>query len=369
MIIKNVQVANYDEFIENANVYIENDKIVKVERLPGKGNKLVIPGLIDVHIHGFANNDCMDGKTAVEMISKKLAEKGTTAFMPTVMTSEWDHILASLTNVATASFSGAKNIGIHLEGPFFGPKRRGAHKLECLCEATKEKIDQILTAAKGQLRKVTIDPSMMTDDLISYLVSNNVIGMLGHTVCNYKRAMDAYNAGANTTCHLWNAMSGVDSRVPGLLQAALMRENTYVEIIIDLHHVCYESLLFTFKNKNIDHIMCVSDAIRPAAAPDGDNVSGGMQVEKHGLSIFIKGTQTIAGSGICLYDSLKILRSKFSFNWCDIVKLTSYNASRNCNLVNMAQIRPNYYADLLVIDPNNLELLEVYVNGKKVGEN
>ncbi len=207
---------------------------------------------------------------------------------------------------------------------------------------------------------------MFTDELITYVVDQGIIGMLGHTICGYQRAMEGYDAGADTTCHLWNAMSGIDSRSPGLLMAALMREEAFVEIILDLYHVCYESVLFTFKNKDINKVMCVSDAIRPANTPDGANTSGGMEVEKRGLTIYVKGTNTIAGSGICLYDSLKILRNKFRFSWQDIVKVTSYNASVNCKLNDMAQIKEGYVADLLVINPETLDLLDVYVDGRKI---
>ncbi|WP_027120451.1 N-acetylglucosamine-6-phosphate deacetylase [Mycoplasmopsis lipofaciens] len=365
MLIKNVKIVNFNETINNADLIIEDNKIKNIIKKDGYGKKILMPGLIDTHIHGFMNDDVMDSKEAVERISINLAKNGITSFMPTAMTNSWEKILKSLNHISKANYKGAKYIGTHIEGPYIGIEKKGAHKPEWLKTATKENIDELLKASEYKLKKISFDPKMLNNELIKYLVTKNVIPSIGHSAATYKQAQDAYDAGATCTCHLWNAMSGVDSRNPGLAEASLENKNVYAEMIIDFQHICPETINFSIKHKGIDKIMCISDAIKPAYIEDGPSISGGIKINKKGLLITLDGTNTIAGSGICIYDSVKFLRQlNYSFN--DIVKLTSYNSAKNCNLNNTALIKEGYDADFIILDENTLDLEEVYINGIKI---
>ncbi|EFF41079.1 N-acetylglucosamine-6-phosphate deacetylase [Mycoplasmopsis alligatoris] len=363
-IIKDVKIVNYDKIIKNADVILENNVIKQIIKKEGEAEQILIPGFIDTHIHGFAGDDVMDGTEAVERISKKLASYGITSFMPTAMTNEWSEFLQALNNISKAKKLVSKNIGIHIEGPFIGPAKKGAHKLEWLRKATLEDLKEILASSNYTLRKVSFDPTMLDNDLIKYLVANRIIASIGHSSANYAQSMEAYNAGASCTCHLWNAMSGVESRNPGMLQAALTYKKPYAEIIIDFMHVSKESVLFSLKNKNASKLICVSDAIRPAHGIDGDSQSGGIPVTKKGLLITLKGTNTIAGSGISIYDAFKNLIS-LGIGLSKIVQMTSYNAAKNSNLKNIAQIKKDYIADLILMD-KEYNIKKVYIEGKEV---
>ncbi|ADE19844.1 N-acetylglucosamine-6-phosphate deacetylase [Mycoplasma crocodyli] len=363
-LIENVKIINHDKIIKNADVVIENNIIKQVIKKDGEGRRILVPGFIDTHIHGFGGDDVMDGSEAVERISKKLASFGITSFMPTAMTADWQVFLKSLNNISKAKNLVCKNIGIHIEGPYIGPEKKGAHKLEWLRTATLDDIKSIMESSNYTLRKISFDPTRLNNDIVKYLVSNRIIPSIGHSAADYATSIAAYAAGASCTCHMWNAMSGVDSRNPGMLQAALSVKKPYVELIVDFMHVSKESVEFSIKNRGANKIICVSDAIRPAHGQDGKSISGGIPVNKKGLLITLDGTNTIAGSGICLYDAFKNLAS-LNVPLSKIVKMTSYNAAKNCNLKNTAQIKKNYIADLVIMD-NELNILDVYVEGRRI---
>lgn len=367
MKIENVKIVNFDQIIKNANILIENGKIKKIEIIEGEGKYIVVPGFVDTHIHGFGGFDVMDSTKSVEEISKLLAKHGTTSFMPTAMTNKWNIILQSLKNIESAKNLVSRNLGIHIEGPYLGVEKKGAHNPEWLRVATKEELQSLIKASKNTLKKISFDPRNLSIDLIKFLVEENIIASVGHSAATFDQAQKAYESGASCTCHMWNAMSGIDSRIPGILQAAFMNNSVYGELIVDFKHVSEKSVLFTIKNKGIEKIICVSDAIRPAYGPDGYSNSGGVIVDKKNLLIVIKGTNTIAGSGICLHDSFKNLISiGVSIN--DAVRMTSWNAVQNLKLTNIGYIGKNYYADFVVMDKNNFKIKDVYINGVNIKE-
>lgn len=364
MLIKNVKIVNHNQIIECADIEFSK-KITKITPTKNKAQYLLVPGFIDTHIHGFMNKDVMDSSAAVEDISLNLARNGITSFMPTAMTASWENIQIALKNIALAKCQGAKNIGIHIEGPFIGEAKKGAHKLEWLRRATREDILEMLNSSNHQLKKISYDPLMVEEKLVPFMVQIDIMPSIGHSAASYDQAMKYYDLGSTNTCHLWNAMSGIDSRKPGILEASLERHDVYSELIVDFHHICQESIVFTLNHKDINHLMCVSDAIRPAYGPDGKSISGGINIEKHGLTIYLEGTTTIAGSGICLHDSFKNLAS-LDLDYRDIVKLTSYNAAKAHNLKDRAQIKANKLADLVLMDLKTLDIKEVYIDGQKV---
>ncbi|QGZ97527.1 N-acetylglucosamine-6-phosphate deacetylase [Mycoplasma sp. NEAQ87857] len=365
MEIKNITIVNHDQTINNADLETQEGKIIKITPKEGMGDYYLVPGFIDTHIHGFYNYDVMQGKEACSVISKELAKQGTTSFMPTAMTGSMQEMQLALSNIANNSNWTSKFLGIHIEGPFIGLAKKGAHDPKYLIEATNKIIDQLNTSANGKLRKISFDPLMVSLDTMKHMQDNNIIPSIGHSGCNYALAEEYFNNGCDSVCHLWNAMSGVDSRNPGLLQAALTNNNCYVELICDLFHVSKESILFTKKNKDISSIIAVSDAIKPAYYQDGDNISGGIEVTKEGKKIVLKGTNTIAGSGICIHDAfVNLVNIGFSLN--EAVAITSYNAARHLKLNDLGIIAVNKTADFVLLDKNDLSIKDVYINGAKI---
>ncbi|EIE40146.1 N-acetylglucosamine-6-phosphate deacetylase [Mycoplasmopsis canis] len=365
-IISNVKIVNHDETINNADIIIENNYIKSIIKKSGEGTRIAVPGFIDTHIHGLYNYDVMEGSKALEIISYQLAKNGTTSFMPTAMTNSWKNILSSLSNMSENKVWYSRNLGFHIEGPFIGLAKKGAHKPEYLLKANKSKIHQLVKASNFNLKKISFDPKMMSLKTFDYLKDQwKIIGSIGHTDASYKMSQDFFDRGCNMVCHLWNAMSGVDSRNPGLAQAALANDNVYTEVIIDLVHSSKETIHFTIKNKTADKVIAVSDAIKPAYYMDGENISGDTKVFKKGKLITLAGTNTIAGSGIVIHDSfVNLVKIGYSLN--DAVKITSYNAAKHLGHNKIGQLKENYFADIVLMNPKSLKIKTVYVDGKKV---
>ncbi|MGZ9800584.1 N-acetylglucosamine-6-phosphate deacetylase [Mycoplasma sp. AC1221] len=365
MKIENVKIINYNNIIDCADIYIKDHKIQKIIPNQNQAKYIAVPGFIDTHIHGFYNYDVMEGSDAVSAISKKLAQHGTTAFMPTLMTNQWQNILDVLDDVSKNAKYVARNLGLHLEGPFIANAKKGAHKFEYLKKPTVSDIEQLINASQNTLRKISFDPDVVDIEVFKQMQKHNIIGSIGHSATDFETTSKFFDNGCKSVCHLWNAMSGIDSRNPGLLQAALMNENTYVEMIFDLFHICKQSIWFTIKNKGFDKIIAVSDAIKPAYYKDGENISGDIPVIKDGLKITLKDSNTIAGSGISIHDAFKNLLS-INVKSCDAVKMTSYNAAKYLGLnKKLGKIRTGYLADIVLMD-YNWNIKSVYIDGKKV---
>ncbi|UUD35681.1 amidohydrolase family protein [Mycoplasmopsis caviae] len=364
MIIKDVLIANYDNVIDCADIEFD-EFITKITPKKGIAKYLLVPGFIDTHIHGFMGDDVMDSPEALKRIAHNLALRGVTSFMPTAMTASWDELNRSLTHMNLQFNNGAKNIGIHIEGPFIGEAKKGAHKSEWLRKATKSDIETLVKSSNNFLRKISFDPLMFDKKLVHELQKHNIQASIGHTIAGFEIAAEYFKSGVNCICHLWNAMTGFDSRNPGLVQAAVQYP-VYSEIIADLHHICERTLDQTLYMLDEDHIMCISDAIRPAYGPDGKCYSGGVAIEKKGNIIYLEGTKTIAGSAICLHDAfLNLLIMKHSLK--NVVKWTSYNAAVAYKLKKVAYISEGYYADFVLLDCKNLsKIMTVYINGKKI---
>jgi len=157
-------------------------------------------------------------------------------------------------------------------------------------------------------------------------------------------------------------MSGVEHRNPGVAEAVLQDDKVIAELICDLVHVHPDTIKFTIKNKTPYGVSVVSDSIAPAGLPDGEYESGGLPVEKKGDVIRVISSQAIAGGAGSIDVGFKTLK-KLGYGLKDIVKMTSYNAAKNQHLENIAEIKPGYFADLIVLD-EKLEIEKVFVNGQ-----
>ncbi|WAM03281.1 amidohydrolase family protein [Mycoplasmopsis cynos] len=249
---------------------------------------------------------------------------------------------------------------------FYWSRKKGAHKPEYLTKANKTKINAILKASNYNLKKISFDPTMMPLNSFKYLQNDlKIIGSISILMLIINFVKNFSIMVAIWFRHLWNAMSGVDSRHPGLAQAALYNDQVYTELIIDFVHSTKETILFTIKNKTPDKIIAISDAIKPAYYHDGENISGGIKVEKHGKLITLAGTNTIAGSGIMIYDAfLNLIKIGCSLN--DAVKMTSYNAAKHLGYDKLGEIKKDYLADIVILNSNDYKIKSVYIDGRKI---
>ncbi|MCR8613292.1 MAG: N-acetylglucosamine-6-phosphate deacetylase [Mycoplasma sp.] len=363
MLINNVKIVNAFETINNADILIENGIITKITRKDGEGTKIVIPGFIDTHIHGFNGYRVMKDKESIEQMSLHLAKNGTTSFFPTVMTGKFKKIISSIQDAVNAKSLGAIIEGIHMEGPFISKVKKGAHDERYIIPPNKNQLEEMVIASKNKIRKMTYAPELSNSEFNEYAIKNNIVLSIGHSNANFEQATNDFKKYATSATHLWNAMSTIQNRNEGIVAATFLDDKTYAELIGDSFHVDKKTIEITFKNLGPNRIILVSDSLEAAGLPDGEYISGGMPVIKEGIKITIKGTETIAGSATCIYDQFLFL-SKEGVSLEDLVKISSYNASKNLSLKKLGEIKEGNFANINILD-KNLALLETIIKGNK----
>jgi len=277
---------------------------VTFEEGPAEEAPYLAPGFVDVHVHGWGGHDAMAGRAALDGMARALLRRGVTSFLPTAVTAPLDRLDRFAADVRAwldhAPANGAEPLGFNLEGPFLSPARRGAHDpshLRAPADVPRPRIEALLAG----LRLLTVAPELEGAlELTRRLAERGVAVSLGHSDANLEQALAGYAAGARSTTHLFNAMSGVHHRSPGLAAAALLNDQVYAELIADGQHV--HPALFALINrlKGPERLLLVSDAIALAGTRDGSGRLGSLDIEVRGERATLAGSDTLAGSVIGL---------------------------------------------------------------------
>jgi N-acetylglucosamine-6-phosphate deacetylase len=270
---------------------------------PGGGPYLA-PGYVDVHVHGWGGHDAMGDRAALDGMARALLRRGVTSFLPTAVSAPLPALVAFADRVRAwmpkAPADGSQPLGLNLEGPFLAPERRGAHDPAVLIAPADVPRDA-LTPLMRDLRLITIAPELPGAlDLIAWFAERGVAVSLGHSAATMAEAAAGYAAGARSTTHLFNAMSGVDHRAPGVAAAALLDDAAWVELIADGVHVHPSLWALITRLKPADRLLLVSDAIALAGMGDGQGWIGGLPVEVADGRVTLAGTTTLAGSVLSL---------------------------------------------------------------------
>src|SRR4051812_36098078 len=199
------------------------------------------PGFVDLHVHGWAGHDAMGTADALTEMSRGLARRGVTSFLPTAVSAPLEALAAFADRargwLPHAPVDGAEPLGFNLEGPFLADSRRGAHAAAHLM-APADAAESLLEPLLDGLRLITIAPELPgAIDLIRRLCGRGVAVSIGHSAATFEEARAGYAAGGTSTTHLFNAMSGLDHRAPGVALAALLEDSAFVELIADEVHV------------------------------------------------------------------------------------------------------------------------------------
>jgi N-acetylglucosamine-6-phosphate deacetylase len=271
----------------------------------------IAPGFVDIHVHGFGGHDAMGGREALDGMARALLRRGVTSFLPTAVTAP----MADLARFADAVRAwrphapddGAEPLGFNLEGPFLAPARKGAHDEAAL--RTPADVDAAaLEPLLDGLRVITIAPELPGAlELISSLAGRGVVVSLGHSAASVDEARRGYAAGARSTTHLFNAMSGLDHRAPGLALAALLDDDVAVELVADGHHVSRDLWPLIARLKPASRLLLVSDALAIAGTSAGRGWVGSLACEVIDGRAVLAGTETLAGSVIALDDAVRNL--------------------------------------------------------------
>ena len=373
--IINGSILMPDHIEENACLLFE-DKIaglVAPDGIPeGAGiidakNNVVIPGLLDMHIHGYLGEDASDGSfEGIRKMAEGLARNGVTGFLPTTMTVSYAELRAAFAQIRAAmqassgpDWQGAQVLGVNAEGPFINPAKKGAQAEENIRPGDAAFLQEYL----DRLRVFTIAPEMPGNmDCIREMAGKCLISM-GHTAANYAQAAAGIEAGVRHVTHLFNAQTPLMHRDPGVVGAALTDDRVSCELIADTFHVDRHlfPLVTRMKGKNL---VLITDCTRAGGLPDGEYSLGGQP-------IFVKGIEcrladgTIAGSVLKLNDAVRNLRETARLSLCEAVNAASLNPARRLGLAAKGSLERGKDADI-VICTEDLHILRTIVGGRTV---
>jgi N-acetylglucosamine-6-phosphate deacetylase len=334
---------------------------------------VIMPGFIDVHVHGGGGADVMDATPeALRTICRTHARYGTTSLLATTMTQSGPKIEAALDNARRAwemglEFcpDGAEILGVHLEGPYISPKRPGAQPAQYVRPYNEAEFDRWLQVSEGAMRLITLAPEEAgADTLISLCLANGIVVSLGHTDATAERTRRAIEAGAQHATHLFNAMPALHHRAPGAVAPLLADEDVTVEIIADGHHVAPEILQLALKAKGTSGVVLITDAMAGAGVGDGQYELGGNRVTvKDGKATLADGT--LAGSVLTMNKAAQNARKWTQGNWTLLARLTATNAANRLGYQNKGRIAPGCDADFVVVD-DDLNVHATFVAGRCV---
>ena len=354
------KIVNYNSsFIGNL---VFDKKIHDIEKMStDKFDKIIVPGFIDLHCHGGNGFDVMEGRDSIEKMANYHLSHGTTSIMPTTWTNTFEETQKALKGFDEICKTNSNIIGIHLEGPFINPDKLGAQPNL----TQKPSLDFIEKLTKLDLIKlITVAPEIEgMEEFIDFLTASKIKIQFGHSLADYQccaKYMNKYEIGFT---HLYNAMSGNNHRNPGVLSAAL-EKGKFAEIICDNIHVSEQSIKIA--KKCIPGLYAITDAINASGLKDGEYIFAKNNIVKQNNSVKIKEDNTLAGSIITMKQTFNnLINMDFSIE--EVVELTSYNASRYLNLLNIGMIENEYKSNFLVLD-KEYNLKAVYLDGNKINE-
>jgi N-acetylglucosamine-6-phosphate deacetylase len=332
-------------------------------------NNSIIPGLIDIHIHGTGGWGVTGGTTEdIRGLTRYLASKGVTSFQPTIGGNTLDVVKDSVNNLRTVieeGHEGAKILGIHMEGPFLNPEKKGAFKVEYLLKPSLELMEEFLKIGNGHVIHVSMAPELEgAEEVIKYLVYKNILVSGAHTNANIAQTKKGIDWGIRLSNHTGNAQRSIHHREPGALGGYLLDERVDCELICDLYHIHPDMAKLIIKIKSVDRICLISDSIEATGIKPGEyNFLGRMAlVDEDGWSKLPDGT--IAGSTKDMIYGFRNLVKELNFSMEDAIKMACVNPARLSNVLDSkGTIEVNKDADLVVID-DEFNVMYTFVEGK-----
>ncbi|WP_406824364.1 N-acetylglucosamine-6-phosphate deacetylase [Pedobacter sp. KACC 23697] len=360
-VIHNASYFQDNILIKNHDIAIDGVRISGISESNIKENvsKLVIPGFIDLQIYGagdrlFSADPTIESLTIME---DDLLKKGTTGFLACMATNS-PEVFDECIKAAKAHRSSAKNcLGLHLEGPFLNPKRLGAHVPAFVRRASLDEIKKLIDFGDGVIKMITIAPELQDEEVIQYLLDNGVVVSLGHSNATFEEATVAYNKGIQTTTHLFNAMSPIHHREPGIPTAVFSHNKAVASIIADGQHVDFEVIKFAKKILK-ERLFLITDAVTTCSTGPYQHIKKGNK--------FVMPDGTLSGSSLTMLEAVKncVLHCDISLN--EAIKMGTLYPARLIGIENLStSIETGQQANLLIMD-DHLNLKEVIFKGETI---
>lgn len=366
-----------EDSIKELNVFFENGKITEVSnRVPTDETVIdakglyVAPGMIDVHTHGRNGSDTMYATFKdLNNISVSELKTGVTSFLPTTMTMPSVDIKKAIAAAYDNKdkVEGAKILGMHLEGPFFSVKYKGAQPEECMIAPTVENYLSFAGDHPDFVKKISLAPEIEgAVDLIKYLREQNVVVSMGHTDATYEEAVKAIEAGATSGTHTYNAMTPLKHREPGVVGAVMLHDEVYAELILDGIHVSFPAAKILSKMKGADKLILITDSLEAAMLPDGTYELGNQKVYvKDGQARLKSGN--LAGSTANLNQCVRNAYKHLDLPLYVAIGYATKNPADHLGLKDYGRIKEGCVADMILID-DEIDIKRVILNGEtKIG--
>ena len=364
--------------LSGAAVLIENDCILQVgsltdvagwsdaERIDAQG-LFLIPGLIELQINGGFGLDFTTDPETIFQVAEKLPRFGVTSFLPTIVTSPLEKIAcaqAVLDKGAPAGFLGARPLGLHIEGPFLNPERKGAHQTEYLRSPNLGEYASL--SPETGVRLVTLAPELPGAwEVIVELTRRGVVVSAGHSLASFDQAQASFRAGIRYATHLFNAMSPLMQFDPGLPGAVLAEQGLRFGLIPDGIHVHPTLVNLVWKLTGPGRMTLVSDAMAALGMPPGKYLLGDLDVIVDETSARLP-NRVLAGS---ILPHPQALRNLMTFTGCSLEEALTCLTTTPAELLSMGetngQIAPGFQADLVLVSPD-LQVIQTWVAGESV---
>ena len=369
------QIVLDDQFIDKAYLTIEDGKFGPIlmeepQDAPIKdySNSIVAPGLVDTHIHGYKSHDVMDNDfEGIKVISEGLLSCGVTSWLPTTLTSS-----AQLLNDVCETIgnhyqevTGAKIRGIFLEGPFFTEKYKGAQNPKYMSDPSVEKLAKWHELSQGLVNKIAIAPERKgVKEFIEFAKSKGVYTALAHSDATYEEAAAAVDAGANIFVHIYNGMSGLHHRNPGMVGAALSLDKVFAEMICDGHHVHPAAARVVTRARGPKETVLITDCMRAGGMGEGQSRLGEFEVVVKDGTARLKDTGNLAGSILELKQGVKNVVDWGLVSPAEALRMASLTPAQSVGIDSVCgRIAPGYEADFIVVS-DQLELEATYLDGE-----
>ena len=368
IIIENGAIFRPDNEFHKGTIVITNGRITNeipedAERIDAEG-MYVIPGLTDIHFHGCMGHDFCEGtQEALRAISEYEAINGITTICPATMTLPENELTRIMRAARDFRRDNPQLVGINLEGPFISHSKKGAQNPAYIIPPDTAMLGRLQEESGGLIRIATVAPE--TEGAISFIkeAKSTARISIAHTACDYKTAMEAFEAGASHVTHLYNAMNPVKHREPGPIIAAL-ESGAMVELICDGIHVHPAVVRSTIKAFGADRVIFISDSLEATGMPDGEYMLGGLKFIKRGRRATLEDGLTIAGSVANLMECMKRAVLEMGVRLEDAVRCSAVNPVKAIGLEETyGRIEDGRIANVVIMD-KDLSLMNVIKEGR-----
>ena len=363
-VIENGRIYTEEEIIERGYIIVKNDKITDV----GKGDyegalttydaqgQHVLPGFIDIHMHGGYGEDAMDASyDGLKHLAESLLSEGTTSFLATTMTQSDENITKALENIIEYQkqqnvLKAADIVGIHLEGPFISEHKVGAQNPAYVQRPSIEKVQQFQKTANNQIKVITFAPEVEGAHETLEALHDQIRFSIGHTVATFDETNEAVARGAKHVTHLYNAGTPFEHREPGVFGAAWTNDSLSTELIVDGIHSHPTAIQIAYKQKGNTRFFLITDSMRAKGMPDGEYDLGGQNVIVKGSEARLA-SGALAGSILKMNEGLKNLIQYTGDSLDNLWRVTSLNQAIALNIESQkGSLKVGKDADIVIVD-------------------